>query len=108
VEQEGNFLLRKIDWALTGASSTAINALGLSIYRLDLPAGQSPLIFSTSTNVSGFLQLQLQRGSGPIITLNSDSVIVTDMQFTPLLSPDGVKVSFKINGQVFETTKYLH
>jgi type II secretory pathway pseudopilin PulG len=105
VEQEGNFLLRKIDWALIGASSSTVSALGLSIIRPDLP-GQSPLLFSTSTDASG-LHLQLARGSVATSTLNSDNIAITDLQFTQLSSPDGVTASFKINGRQFETTKYL-
>jgi len=106
VEQEGNFLLRKINWALTGASSIVVmgSPPSLSINRPDLPAEQNPLLFGMDDSGS---YLQLKRGNGSFAFLNSDNSKITDLQFTHSLSPESVKASFKINGQQFEITKYL-
>ena len=111
ISEEGNFLLRKIDWALTGVASIDSPAAGasgvaLSVTKLGLPAGQNPLVFDLNSG-----NLRLKRGAGSAMALNSSNATVSNLVFAHLAAigqrPEAVKASFKLNGQPFEITKYL-
>ncbi len=112
VQAEGNFIVRKIDWALTGASSVSVGATTLSITKdtsAGFPASQNPIVFSLNGS-----NLQLARGAGAAATVNSSyvaiagvgGVIFTD---TPAVSgkPEAVSANFTVNGSQFSITKYL-
>src|SRR3989344_3115161 len=79
VQAEGNFLLRKIEWAMTGASSDSmiVSPTTLSLAKdisPDFPDPlQNPLVFSWD----GSKNFQLKRGTGGMATnLNSSNVKV--------------------------------
>lgn len=101
LQEEANFLLHKIDWAMTGATSFS-----------SLPS--SSLIISKSGSTFKF-DLDLNKNIRLNSTiLNSSSIVVSNLSFT---SPDtnGVTTTFTLttaqNGrtttQNFSTTKYL-
>ncbi len=76
IQEEGTFLYRKINWALSGATgATLIDPQTLSVTRPDL-GSESPLIFASSANY-----LTLARGSGSPAVLNSDYFKVSDVSF---------------------------
>lgn len=111
VEEEANFLLRKIDWALSGVGSINAPLPGLtrptlSITKPGLPAGQNPLVFNFSSG-----NIWLQRGTGSPAILNSSNVAISNLLFNHIPAsaqkPEAVKASFNIGSRVFETTKYL-
>lgn len=122
VEMEGSFLLRKIDWALTGAKdigSPSVNNSG-QVLGINFTT-PSPLIFRLNSD-----KLQLSRDNGITFSdLSSDYVVVSDVLFThtdsdyvsptsPGPKPAEIKASFDIATKAepsktypFETTKYL-
>ncbi|MBI4050591.1 MAG: prepilin-type N-terminal cleavage/methylation domain-containing protein [Candidatus Doudnabacteria bacterium] len=110
IQEEGNFLHRKIDWALTGATDISVDSpTKVSITKPSLPPGENPLIFEL---LSG--NLELARGSSPAQILNSQNVVVNDVAGTAftLISAEGskppaIKATFTVNGLPFETVKYL-
>ena len=106
VNDEANFLLRKINWALTGASSVYVSApQNLTIYKTTPPPGGNPIVFDL---ISG--NLRVVRGAGAPTVLNSANVTVASLSFQKIIEtgrPDAIKTNFKINGQEFETLKYL-
>lgn len=111
IEEESNFLLRKIDWALSGVGNINIPPSGLSgstlsVTKPGLPVGQNPLVFNFNSG-----NIQLQRGAGASTILNSSNVTISNLLFNHIPAsaqkPEAVKASFNIGNRVFETTKYL-
>ena len=108
LQEEANFLLRKVDWAMTGA--TAVTAVAsppsLSITKTGLPL--------LKFDVSG-TNFRLTRGAGSPVILNSSSISLSNLSFTPTGGGVGVTTAFTLttvqNGrnvsENFSTTKYL-
>ena len=118
LQEEANFLLRKIDWALTGAIPP-VNVL--SATRLEVTNSSGAYTF----NICG-VNLTIQAGSGKTcnppdapITLNSSSIAISAIPSVPVFvktpTNNGFTTAFRLttvqNGRnVFEdfsTTKYL-
>lgn len=112
LQEEANFLLRKISWALTGATNINI----ISTTRLQVTKSSSTYTF----NLCG-TNLTIESGAGktcsssPII-LNSSSIKVSSSNlFSPTTSNGGLITDFTLttvqNGknvsQSFSTTKFL-
>ena len=113
IQAEGNFLLRKIEWAMTGAASiSVVSPSRLSIIKdttTGFPPLQNPLVFSLVGS-----NLQLTRGAGMATNLNSSNVKVDSVIFTKINgTPAGVTISFTLSAgnppksQTFTVTKYL-
>ena len=111
LQEEANFLLRKIDWALTGATSVAVTSFPqtFSVTKSGLPT----LLFDYNSS-----NLRLKRGSSSAVILNSSSITVSNLSFVKTVvsgKPDAITTTFTLttaqNGrntsQVFTTTKYL-
>lgn len=100
INSEGNFLIRKIDWALSGAAVVFVpNPTTLVVTK-----GASIFTFSI---ISGVLQLD---GTN----LNSDDVTVAGtggaaFTYVPPSSgkPCGVRAALDVSGVTFEVTRYL-
>ena len=113
LQEEGDFLIEKFDWALSGASSVVVSPHTISINKYGY--GQNPLQFAIAgSNIS------LQQGSAPAVLLNARSTQVTSSAFTDIPStnniPEGAEFSIALsknsdNGktmtQTFSLTKYL-
>lgn len=118
VELEGIYLIGKIDWALTGATTVDVSPTGtLYVNRSGISASDNPLIF----DVAGGM-LRLTRGAGIVQSLNNTNVSVGSLTFVHATSsgdgtnPESIKASFSLNArtpngllysQNFETVKYL-
>ncbi len=106
VNDEANFLLRKINWALTGASNVSVTIpQNLTVYKTTPPPGGNPIVFDLNGG-----NLRIARGTNAPIILNSINIAVASLSFQKITEagrPDAIKTSFKINGQEFETLKYL-
>lgn len=92
VQAEGNFILRKIDWALTGAT----DATGGSTLTVTKFGG----LYVFSFDGTQYLQLDG-------VNLNSSRVFVSLVVFSASGSPKKITVSFNANGKPFTITKYL-
>ncbi len=107
IEEEGTFLNRKINWALTSATGASVSGGGtiLTISRPDMGA-QSPLVISQTGN-----KMTISRGTGVAVDLNNDRFQVSDVVFTytaPLNGrPGSVSSSYKIAGKNFNFRNYL-
>lgn len=105
-QEEGTFLNRKINWALTGASAASVSGGNtLTITRPDLGA-QSPLVISGSGGV-----MTLMRNGSTQTVLNNTSLQVTNVSFivTPAAfgRPTEVDSSFTIGTMPFVFKTYL-
>lgn len=102
-QEEANFLLRKIDWLLTGANSVAPLGVGQT---LNVQNQGTNYVFSIAQAA-----MMLKIGSASPIILNSSNVSVASLSFqvTPETGvvPASVRATFTVNGQQFETKKYL-
>jgi type II secretory pathway pseudopilin PulG len=115
VQEEGDFLLGKLNWALSGASAVSAPASGGTGTTLTLTKAGSSISFALSSG-----NLTLQRGVGAATRLNNtNSTITAATLFTHTGSggsPEFVTAAFTLqtktpNGlsysQDFQTTKYL-
>jgi len=91
---EAEFLLRKIDWAMTGATS-------FDVGLMEIMKGGAPIRFDLDSN-----RARIKIGDGPFIYLTSSSTRVIGLEFISI-SPDGITASSTIDGKHFEITKYL-
>ena len=118
LQEEANFLLRKIDWALTGSTDVSVPSSSV----LESTKNSTVYTFNICTT-----NLTIQTGSGKTcsnspITLNSSNVTVSLTPSIPLFQeitvsgkPDELITSFTLttvqNGrnatEAFSTTKYL-
>lgn len=108
IQEETNFLMRKIDWALSGASIITTPAVGASGAVLNVTKEGIVLEFDESGGI-----MRLKTGAGSPIDLNSSNVTVENLLFTHS-DPDGaggkpaeLNISFDIAGQNFNATKNL-
>jgi len=100
---EAEFLMRKIDWALTGAETFDLSVSGIiGINKYDTTFNPIQIKWnetSSSTEISVGTPEDFLR-------LTSERVKVTGLEFVAL-SPEGVTASTTIDGKHFEITKYL-
>ncbi len=108
VEDEANFLLRKIEWALTGLetiNSPLSNATGsvLSVNKINFSG--NPLIFDLNAN-----NLRIKKGLAAPVVLNNENVLVSNLIFEHLATdgskPAGIKADFNINERAYEIIIY--
>lgn len=107
VEGEGTFLNRKINWALTGASSASVSpdSTTLTIVRPDLGA-QSPLVISG--NGTG---ITIKRGVGAAVGLTNDRFVISNTRFViqPGIAgrPPSITSSFDVQTKTFMFRTYI-
>ncbi len=100
IQQEANFILRKMDWAITGASDITGTADHLTITRTVSPTSVE---FISDTLNKG-MDIKAELGQ---MKLNSSNVKVENVNFVISGSPKKVVASFDINGENFSLTRYL-
>lgn len=121
IEDEGNFLIGKINWALYGAEAVTSPPLGssgttLTITKWDTAVGNPLVINQNGTN------LTLSRAGGTAVVLNNSNVAISNLSFQHIagsgdgVQPEGLKTSFTLtaltpNGMVvsrsFTSTNYV-
>ena len=107
IEEEGTFLNRKINWALTGASNVVVSGGGtkMTITRPDLGA-QSPIVISQSGN-----NMTITRGAGSEVELQNNrfNISGTVFVYTPASGsrPPSISATFKVAEKTFNFRNYL-
>ena len=106
IQEEGTFLNRKINWALSNATEVSVDGNGaLVITRPDLGAASPIVVAGAATH------LNMTRGSNAAAALNAVAMSVTGVTFTvdPAASgrPAAVTSAFSILGTPFVFQKYL-
>jgi prepilin-type N-terminal cleavage/methylation domain-containing protein len=106
IQEEGTFLQRKINWALSGATTVTVsNAETLIITRPDLNS-ESPLVLRF-----GGGRVYLKRGGEDEAVLIGEAFVLSDVSITTIpavgLIPTQVRVGYKINGVSFMYEVYL-
>ena len=110
LEEEANFILRKMSWAISGASSINSPSSGqfststLSIDKFEIEAGSNPIVFSVSTGT-----IWLKRGSNSSIPLNSAFVTIENATFTHIAatgtSPAGITAELNLRNTASKKTR---
>lgn len=113
LNQEANFLIKKIDWGLHGA--TGISASGSTLTMTNTISGNpTQLVFSKDGAV-----LMLKRGSGAAMALNSSGVLVDSVSFVKNAglngAPDSIVITLSLTtfqygtntSQTFSITQYV-
>ena len=108
MEQEANFLLSKIRWALTGATAINIPTIGLASSTLSINKAnysENPIVFDLNSN-----NLRIKQGSGNPAILNNQNIAINNLIFehlTASAAPEGLKISLTVNNKLFTTIIYL-
>lgn len=112
IQQEGNFLLKKIDWSLTGVdlaanagNPVAIPSSGtanqLQVYKY--ASGLNPIAFALNGS-------NMEMTAGGVTTqLNSSNVTINNFLVNHYTTggKEFVEVSFNVNGEAFSLKKYI-
>ncbi len=117
-QEEGNFVLRKINWALTGISNDTADITN--------PPKVAPYTSSTllikkwlmGTKISVLIdydvannRIMMQEGGGSLLPITTANVKVSSLNFKYLPTsggaPAGVTATVKIDGIDFNITKYV-
>ncbi len=107
-EQEADFIVRKIAWALNGA--TAINSPTPSspsgtVLSVDKLGFSNPVVINL---IDG--QVHLKRGSAAALPINGEQVVVSSLSFDFSrvgASSDSITASFYINNKKFQITRHV-
>ncbi len=111
-QEEGNFVLRKIDWALTGVDPAITPSIGgsscnenLSIHKTDSLV--SPVLVKADT-IDGVNYIQIKKHTGDFYPITTSNVIVSCLEFDVITgSPSGITATATIDGKIFTITKYV-
>ena len=98
IQEDADFLLRKLDWALTGARPSDISSVtstSITIGTLTFSLSGNNLTLNTAPLNSSFVRIAKAQVSGVDVDIFN-------------LSGNKVQVSFTVNGQRFDESKYLH
>lgn len=112
VQAEGNFVLRKLNWALTGLDPDSAPVISGSACSQTLSVDKTDPSVDTVdirlNEIDGVKYIEIQEneeGFNPITTIN---VLVSCLKFSPISgTPAGITASFEINGSPFSITKYV-
>ncbi|MEK7114455.1 MAG: prepilin-type N-terminal cleavage/methylation domain-containing protein [Patescibacteria group bacterium] len=109
MEQEANFLISKIRWALTGATTIISPTIGASSSTLSINKAnysENPIVFDLNLN-----NLRIKQGSGNPAILNNQNIAINNLIFEHLTAsgsgPEGLKISLTVNNKLFTTIIYL-
>jgi len=104
VQEEGNFIQRKLDWALTGATQIIAPTSTGAVLTIEKDA--ATITFSESGGV-----LQMAEGAADPVPLTTDWLTVSGVNFEQVppagAEPPAVEATFVIADRTFEFTKYL-
>lgn len=106
---EAQFLLRKIDWALTGADAINFPLSGTSGPSLSVNKNgffSNPIVIDLAGG-----RARIATGGGSPAELTGDRVIITNLLFQNIPAvppkPAAIKATFTANGANYELTRYL-
>ncbi|PJE50773.1 MAG: hypothetical protein COV29_03525 [Candidatus Yanofskybacteria bacterium CG10_big_fil_rev_8_21_14_0_10_36_16] len=107
MQSEANFLIRKIEWGLSGARNVIVSGsnqiLTIDKWGIGVDGGsfEPDLIFKFDSG-----NLSINGGSGDIV-LNSDFIEVSSSSFEYDSGSGEVKASFYVGEYPFETIRYI-
>ncbi len=110
VQQEANFVLRKLNWVLSGADSVTSPSLadgsGSVLTVVNSGAGVTAATFDLNAGV-----IRLELPPNPPMPLTTSNITVANLNFTHsqiVGQPEKITASFQIGAEQFSLTKYLY
>ncbi len=106
VEEEANFVMRKIAWILTGASRVNVpapntNSSTLSIDKFNYSG--NPIVVSLESG-----NATIKKGTGEPVILNSQNVSIANLLFehfpSSTASPESVGITLSVVSRIADTT----
>lgn len=112
VEDEGSFVSRKLEWALTGMTAApTLDTTTNCQNKLTLAKTGNQLNLVVFQYNSGSKSIEMKEGATGPNALTTGNVSVSCLSFAAIAAqgsgPAGVSASFTINGETFSVTKYL-
>lgn len=109
-QEEGNFLLRKMDWALTGLDSAnppivVVNGCDSSIRIYKYAYVKNPIDFRRNVTSSS---IEIQEAGSGYLPVTTSNVKATCLRFQNISgTPAGITATTTIDGIDFTITKYI-
>jgi type II secretory pathway pseudopilin PulG len=108
LEQDANFILRKMDWALTGLDVINSSGGSLSVNKKDF--SQNPIVFTLVGT-----DIKIKKAGNTAVILNNSRIKISNLLFTKVTTggKDGIQATFTattVNSKLSETfsiTKYI-
>lgn len=108
VDDEANFILRKIGWATTGVSS--INAPGAGLTGPVLSVNKSGVLLPVRFRLNAE-NIEIDSGAASYLPLDTVNVAAASISFQHIPAsgnkPAAIKTTFYLNNILYETTKYI-
>ena len=106
VEEDGSFVLHKIDWALTGITGVPLLSGSICAKMLSTDKINVGLVVIKRDTIGNFIEMK--EGSSEFLPITTDYASVTCLRFEIIgADPIGIVATASINGIDFATTKYL-
>ena len=112
VEEEGNFILKKLSWVINDVGTVnypALNSTGafLSVNKNDLSPGSSPVVVDSAGGI-----MRIERGGNGPKQLSNDRFVVSNLSFERTWdgsNPESelISISFELNSRSFELTRKI-
>lgn len=109
VQQEADFVLRKLEWVLNGSESVDLPPLGGSGPELNVNNSNlgifSPAIFSSIDS-----NINLKLGSEASLPLTTQNINISNLNFTHSQEagqPEKIIIDFEVGKESFKLIKYL-
>jgi len=113
LQEEGNFVMRKLNWAMTGLDSSFTPSIvtysacnqKITLHKLGYPLNPIEIRLNTASSTIEFIE----NGGSPT-PITTENVSVTCLQFVTIpatgTGPSGLKATTTISGIDFTITKY--
>jgi prepilin-type N-terminal cleavage/methylation domain-containing protein len=113
VQEEGNFLSRKMEWAFNGMTNIALGGSGPCNFSATITRYENPTIVVFQRN-SASSTLEFRENGGIPVPITSSNVAVDCLIFSALSNPTGISATTTIRNinittgtsSVFAITKY--
>jgi len=108
IDDEANFVLRKINWALDGITDINLPASGATgaTLSVDKSGFGLPLRFRLNSD-----NIEIDSGAGTYSPLDSENVTAASLSFHHIpvsgTQPAAVEASFYLDDKLFTTTKFI-
>jgi type II secretory pathway pseudopilin PulG len=106
--EEMNFVVKKLDWALSDASNISVSSGDLIVTNPNISG--NTLIFAYDDSDPDYKTITLKVGAGSADPLTTTNVSVEDVVFQDVSTPNapkGVKINIDIDGSEVEFEKYI-
>lgn len=107
-EEEANFIIKKMEWALTGYEAINSPASGSSAESISINKygyASNPIVFDLNSG-----SIRIKKGAGDPVILNSSRVTINSLSFTHIAAvgagPDGVRVEMDLAGRDYKLVIY--